>query len=286
LTNIDLLQNRVARLLADLGTEVAKAKHTFTVTHDDHTDDNDGVDDYQDVSNPAMSADDDTNGVDPEDDSELEDGDEEDFNTDLSKLGSGGRLVYPHAAEASYVQTHSAADRPGSLKTTSHPAYPRRTGVTAATVPAARHSFDNRVDEIKNRDAVTKQVALQRARIEFPDDYQSFQAFHAGTSTAEQRARRDGYGVNVGKSREPDLVELEMAKGCTREVAAQRIAQLHGFPGFANPTRIEKHRADLVWEFEGRVNEIMRKDRVDATEATRRARLEDWELFSAMQRAG
>jgi hypothetical protein len=286
MTNIDLLEKRVAALMRQIGTEVSKARHSRHTTIEEHFSDDPALgsdDDYQDVSNTSMDASDDSNGVDENDDTTLDDGEDEDDG--ITKLGSGGRLVYPHAEAAGYQQSRSAADRPGSLKHTTAPAYPHATGVTAAVVPAGRHAFDDRVDQIKDRDSVTKQVALQRARIEFPDDYENFQAFYAGTSTSEQRARRDGYGVNVGKSA-PDLVEIEMRKGCSREIALQRLAQQFGFRAFDNPDRLTKRRADLTYTFLKRCDEIMDQDGVSATEATRRARLEDPRLFATMQSVG
>jgi hypothetical protein len=248
MTNIDRLEKRVANLLAALGAEVAKAKHTFTVTHDDHTDDNDGVDDYEDVSNPSMDADDDTAGITAEnDDSELEDGEDEEPEEELTKSTINAA-----------VMENDHAQRPGARKQSTH--------------PQRKHKFEALVSHIANDQGIPRSTAMAYARTNYPDLYHSFQQF-TPASTAK-------------RAPDLDLVEAEMAKGCTREVAAQRVAQLHGFPGFANPTRIEKRRADLVWEFQKRVDEVMRKDRVDATEATRRARLEDWELFSAMQHAG
>jgi hypothetical protein len=77
-----------------------------------------------------------------------------------------------------------------------------------------------------------------------------------------------------------------MRKGVNREVAMQRLAQQHGFRMFDQPSRLQKRREDLLYEFNKRTSEIMETDGVDATEATRRARLEDPRLFSALQRAG
>jgi hypothetical protein len=238
MTNIDALTKKVNDLMAELGTEIAKARHRKVTV--EHYDDGDPDAEYEDVSNPAMSADDDTNGTDEADDTALDD-DEED-GEDLQK-----------ATINAAVMRNDPANRPGALKETTH--------------SQSKHKFEALVSKIVNEHGLPKSQAMAYARTNYPDLYTSYQGF----STAK---------------RAPDLVEIEMLKGCTREVAAQRVAQLHGFRGFSNPTRIEKHRADLVWEFQKRVGEIVRMDGVSADEATRRARKEDWELFSALQRAG
>jgi hypothetical protein len=212
---------------------------------------------------------------------ELEDdGDDEDDDA-VSKLG-GAPHLYQEEHTAHLIQSNDRANRPGARHSSRHPEH--RATIAAATRPGGRHKFDDRVDFVKDRDGVSKSVAMQRARLEYPGDYESYQKFLAGSSAQEQYARRS-VGTTVGK-REPDLVELEMRKGVTRGVAAQRVAQLHGYRGFDTPSRITKRRADLAWEFAKRVDEIMNMDGVDATEATRRARLEDRALYVALQRAG
>jgi hypothetical protein len=243
MTDIDALQKKVADLLADLGTEIDKARHRKVTV--EHYDDGDPDAEYEDVSNPAMSANDDTNGTDENDDTTLDDEDDEEPEEELTK-----------ATINAAVMRNDPANRPGARKESTH--------------SQSKHKFEALVSKIVNEHGIPASQAQAYVRVQYPDLYHSFQQF-TPASTAK---------------RAPDLVEAEMAKGCTREVAAQRVAQLHGFPGFANPTRIEKRRADLVWEFQKRVDEVKRDDRVDAAEATRRVRLEDPPLFAAMQRAG
>jgi hypothetical protein len=283
MTDIDTLCKRVDDLCKEIDEAAAlhKARHSRHTTIAEHFSDDPelGSDDYEDVSNPSADADDDSDGADDGDDgNDLEDDDEDDG---ISKLG-GAPHLYQREEAAGYAQSNEAANRPGSLKHTSHPE--KRNTIVQATRPARRHAFDDKIDFVKDRDGVTKSVAMQRARLEFPDTWQAYQASLAGSSAQEQYAARAGRGTTVGK-RAPSLIEAEMMKGCSREVAAQRVAQQHGFRAFDQSTSIRK-RADLTYEFQSRVDEIMRKDRVDACEATRRARQEDWELYAAMQRAG
>jgi hypothetical protein len=245
MTNIDLLEKRVANLLAALGTEVSKARHRKVTV--EHYDDGDPDAEYEDVSSPSMEADDDTSGADENDDSELEDGEDEEDGGDLQK-----------ATINAAVMDNDPANRPGALKDSTH--------------PAPRHKFEALVDKIKNDQGIPKSQAQAYARVQYPDLYHSFQQF-TPASTAK-------------RAPDLDLVEAEMAKGCSREIAMQRVAQAHGYRGFDQPTRIQKQRNDLLYEFNKRTAEIMRMDGVDAVEATRRARKEDWELFSALQRAG
>jgi hypothetical protein len=251
-TDIDALCKRVDDLCLEIDEAAAlhKARHTRRTTIDEHFSDDPAVgsdDDYEDVSNPSADADDDSDGADPGDDDE-DDG--------ISKLGAGRDVVYPHAEEAGYQQQHSLADRPGSLKHTTH--------------SSTRHKFLSMVDKAKREQGLGAPQALAYVRQQMPELYRSYQEFDNSERTAK---------------RAPDLVELEMRKGCSREVAAQRVAQQWGFRAFDQSTSIRK-RADLTYEFQSRVDEIMRKDRVDACEGTRRARLEDEALFAAMQRAG
>jgi hypothetical protein len=282
MTTIDVLTKRVDDLVEAIDREIAKAKHTYTArfSHDDGVED--GVDDEVDASDPSLDATDDAeNGDDgnPQN-NDLED-EEDDDNTNVNKLG--GPVHYQQERTASFQQGNSRSDRPGPRSSSLHPSAGLAT--TAAVRHSRPHIFDSRVAFIKDRDGVTKPVAMQRARLEYPDDYEDYQKFHAGTSTQEQYARRQGYGNNVAK-REPSLVEVEMRKGVNKEVAMQRLAQRFGFRLFDQPSHLQKRREDLLYTFQKRVDAVMDADGVDATEATRRVRKEDPRLFYALQRAG
>jgi hypothetical protein len=253
MTDIDELTKRVNDLVAEIDSAVAK-RHgdawlaTAKARHRVTVEHDDG--DYGDGdSNPSLDASEaDDDGDNPGNDY---DDDEDEDNGDLDK------------ASINYVlSTNDASNRPGSLSSSTH--------------GPNRHKFEALVSHIRNDRGVPASEAMAIARREFPDTYRSFQ----------QHTNNSGSTAKRAPSTFEDLVNAEMAKGCNREIAGQRVAQLHGFRAFDNGSRITKRRGDLLWEFQKRVDEIMYKDQVDATEATRRARQEDPRLFAAMQRAG
>jgi hypothetical protein len=258
--DIDRLQKRVDSLCREIDNAVArKARHRVTVEHFDDNGDDDG--DYGDGdSNPSLAsseADDDENGNgdNPGNDVDDDDDDDEDEEDNVAKLGGPPR--YQRETTGGHQQSNDETNRPGALKT-------------------SRHKFVGRVDFVKARDGVSRSEAMSRARNEYPDDYAAYQRLGKSTNNISKYA----------PSTFDQMVEQEMAKGCNREIAGQRVAQLHGFRAFDNGSRTVKRRGDLIYEFQKRVDEIMYKDGVDATEATRRARMEDPRLFRAMQRAG
>jgi hypothetical protein len=274
MTDIDLLEKRVNALCREIDSALAKrhgedwlaaakARHRVIVEHDDGNGNGDGDGDYGDGdSNPSMDAseadDDDDNGNgNPGNGNDLDDDDEEDDDNTLAVA----KALDGTDSNTYLINQHSTANRPGALKHSTH--------------SAPRHKFEALVDKIKNDQDCPKSEAMAIARQHYPDVYRSYQR-HTSNSDTSKRA----------PSTFEDLVNVEIAKGCNYEIAAQRVAQLHGFRAFDYGSRITKRRGDLLYEFQKRVDEIMFKDGVDATEATRRARLEDWRLFSAMQRAG
>jgi hypothetical protein len=251
MTDLDNLEKKVAALMREIDKEVAKAKHTYTFSHDDGEDGDgygDDGDDYND-SNPSLDA-----------------SNDDDDDGDIEKLGPGPRPRYPGDAShaglhypqddlADALQSNDEDDRPGDLQTTDHATY--------------RHHVQRAVDNISATENCPKEEALRRLRARHP-------AIANGSVPVAKRAATDF----------DSLVSREMKKGVNREIAGQRIAQQFGFRAFDNGSRITKRRGDLIYEFQKRVDEIMWKDQVDATEATRRARMEDPRLFAAMQRAG
>jgi hypothetical protein len=83
MTDLDLLEKRVAALVRKVDTAVAKARHRVIVEHDDGNGD-DGDGDYEDVSNPSLdAADDDEDGNgNPGNDLDDENGEDEDDDDD------------------------------------------------------------------------------------------------------------------------------------------------------------------------------------------------------------
>jgi hypothetical protein len=211
-------------------------------------------------------------------DPSVDDGDNDEDDEDDGDLGK---------SEVYLSTVNDPHNRPGALASSRHPEH--RATIAQAVQPATRHKFDSRVDFVKERDGVTKPVAMQRARLEFPDDYANYQQFNAGTSTSEQYARRGGWGTNVGKrapANAEDYIQVEMAKGVNREVAAQRVAQQYGFRGFDRQDAIAKRADDLESALVVAAQDIWKNSPdLDACGALRLARLQNPRLFRAMQRA-
>jgi hypothetical protein len=159
-----------------------------------------------------------------------------------------------------------------------------------AVQPTTRTKFDARVDFVKDRDGVSRSVALQRARLEYPDDYESFQAFHTGTSTQEQYARRGGWGNNVGKRAGPatyeDLLVVEMRKGLNAECAAQRVAQQFGFRAFdfRDMRKSEARAVTAENALIAAATDIWTDSDLTRCEALRKARLDRPDLHRRMMR--
>jgi hypothetical protein len=150
--------------------------------------------------------------------------------------------------------------------------------VTPTVGQPARTSFDSYVDQIAERDKVTRPVAMSRARIEQPKAYEDFQQFASEEPTSAQHMRRDrGMTTKAAPTTYEDLVSAQMAKGVTEEVAAQRVMQQHG--SFALRNRmIAKRGPSITRTFAKGAAQIMQADGVDRCEALRRLRKErpDW----------
>jgi hypothetical protein len=149
MTNIDELAKRVSDLVAEIDDTVAKAKHTYTFSHDD------GGDEI-DASDPST---DDTDAENSDDD------EEDDYNTDLGKAAT---------ASAYDLAANSDTDRPGSLKHSSH--------------PPNRHKFEALTDKIRNEEGIPKSEAMAQARMRFPDVYRSYQRHTNAVESTFKRA--------------------------------------------------------------------------------------------------
>jgi hypothetical protein len=136
-------------------------------------------------------------GDNPGEDDYLDDDGEEDDGFDK----------YAREEAGGYQQGNSAADRPGSLETSDHPSSSH-----------ARHRFAALVADIKNTHGVPATQAMSLAR----------QKDHTGYAA---------YNGNAAAKRAPSLLEQEMAKGVTEEVAKQRLAQLYGFAALEEANR-------------------------------------------------
>jgi hypothetical protein len=120
------------------------------------------------------------------------------------------------------------------------------------------------------------------ARLEYPDVYQSYQAFVAASPTSEQASRR-----TIGKSGPltfDDLVEQEMCKGVNAEVAGQRIMQLHGSAALRRRDTFAKIAADADATFAEAAADFWDADPAcTRVEALRKARLAHPQLYKALR---
>jgi hypothetical protein len=230
---IDQLAKRVSDLVSEIES-VAKAKHTYTFSHDDHTDG-----DYEDVSNPSTDA---TDSKNSDDDEEDDDGD------DMQKATI-------NAAQLRNDRTY----RPGDLPVSEH--------------FKQRHKFEALTEKVKNEQGIPASEAQAYVRRIYPDVYRSFQRFTNSDSTVK---------------RAPDLVEIEMRKGVTREVAMQRLAQLHGFRAFDNaPLSKRAARADdAEYQLVKSAQDYWANNDLSRCEALRESRLANPYLHRVLTRGG
>jgi hypothetical protein len=234
MTDIDELSKRVSDLVAEIDT-LAKAKHTYTFSHDDGADDGDDGD-YEGVSNPSLER----------NDLDAENGDDNDDDDELEKATiNAAQLRNDHA------------QRPGALKESSH--------------SQSRHKFEALVSKIVNDQGLPRSQAMAYARVQYPDVYSSYQAFSTAGTTAK---------------RAPDLVEAEMMKGCSREVALQRVAQLHGFRAFDTPSlsKAAARAEDAEFDLITKANEVWADSGLSRCEALREARLNNPALHKRLTR--
>jgi hypothetical protein len=137
-----------------------------------------------------------------------------------------------------------------------------------------RHKFEALTDKIKNEEGVPKSQALSLARVRYPEIYNHYVGSGAGKY------------FKRGPTTFEDLVNVEMAKGCNYEIAAQRVMQLHGANALHYRT-INKRAAraeDAEGELIKRADDIWCDDPgMDRCEALRKARQENPRLFKALQ---
>jgi hypothetical protein len=245
---IDTLTAELDRLVKRLDSEIDKATHRVTV---EHIDDGDGGDGYDDVSNPSMHAsdDDDDDNDNPDDYPDEAGGEEDDGEDALDKL-----------AKATIMRNDSS-NRPGALATSSHPAN-------------RRHKFEALTEKIANDEGVPKSQAQALARQRYPDIY----SHYVGSA---------GSYLKCAPVTFEDYVNVEMAKGCSREVASKRVMQQHGFPALQHRAMSKRDlRAELAEnQFHKAAQDIWCDDPdISRTEALRKARLANPRLIKAMQR--
>jgi hypothetical protein len=238
MTDIDELTKRVNDLVGEID-HFAKARHTYTFSHDDG---NDG--DYEDVSNPSFSAEEDSdNGNDDEE--------EDDNNTDLGK-----------ASINAVLRTNSTADRPGALKHSDQ------------TQP--RHKFEALVSKIVNEQGIPKSQAMAYARQQYPDVYRSYQQLTNGNGTTVKRAPvtfEDLVGEQMAKG-----CNYEVA--AQRVMQLHGAAALHNRAFSKRVGRAENAEDELLKSAQ---DLWLDGDTADRCDALRKARLDNPRLFKALQ---
>jgi hypothetical protein len=175
-----------------------------------------------------------------------DDSDEENDNDDMEK-----------ATINAAVMRNDRATRPGELPVSDH--------------FKQKHKFEALVDHVKNEQGIPKSQAMAYARQTYPDVYRSY------LTNSEATAKRAP----------DDPVEAEMmAKGVTREVAMQRLAQLHGFRAFDN-SRVSKRVAraeDAENALLKVAEEVWLDNDIDRCSALRKARLDNPRLHRVLTR--
>ena len=154
------------------------------------------------------------------------------------------------------------SNRPGDLATSTHPGSDN-----------ARHKFVALTEKIANDQGIPKSQAMALARQQFPD------VFNAYVGSAGSYLKRAPVTFE-------NHVAAEMAKGCSREVAAQRVAQLRGFPALDHRDLTKREATSIVAE-----NELMKAAQrtwensgLDRCGSLREARKSNPGLYRRMQR--
>jgi hypothetical protein len=221
----------------------------------------------------------------PQDD---EDGDDdEDDNSEVDKSLRALRKLGVQGLNFGQQNTDEVTDRGRGHQNMSaevetvHDDYPYKLSDTPAVGgQKTKHKFEQKIDSIQQNEKCGRQEATTRARIRHPTLYSSYQGYAAMQSTKDQATR--GFDRGVGK-RGPnsyeDLVATEIRKGCSHELAQQRVAQAHGFRAFDQ--QMFKGES-AVAKFESKVNALIDQG-LSGEEACRLVRKTEPNLFKAMQ---
>jgi hypothetical protein len=153
------------------------------------------------------------------------------------------------------------SNRPGDLATSTHPSSDN-----------ARHKFVALTEKIANDQGIPKSQAMALARTQYPDVY----ANYVGAA---------GYSKRAPTTFE-DYVNAEMAKGCSYEVAAQRVAQLRGFPALDHRNLAKSEATAIIAEDKlmKAANNVWENSNLDRCESLREARKSNPSLYRRMNR--
>jgi hypothetical protein len=250
--NLDQLNKQVDDLLRKIDRALAmdsmdgmdKRVQHFQFSHDDgESDDNNGGS-MDDTWSEHADSEADGNNADMEDDGD----DEEEEDGDLGKAS-----INP------FLRTNDTAQRPGALSSSTH--------------PQSRHKFEALADKIKNEEGLPPSESHRQARLRFPDVYASFQRHTANNGSGSYFKRAPAFEA---------LVEREMRKGFSYQVAAQRIQNLYGS---AAPHTTMAKAAAAQADFADAAQDIYQEDAgLSRCESMRKARLDNPQLYKRMQR--
>jgi hypothetical protein len=237
-----------------LDAALVKLKHKYHVnfTHDDGNDESHDAEDDEVYDYSALR--DAGNGDDNPDDEDPDDDEDED-------LGKIAKDLIDHTQ-----REYDPKNRPGDLPISSH-----------TSSSNSRH-FEAMVDKISNEEGVPKSQALHLARQRHQDLYASYQRHGNGRGSPSRGDTAKRAPEETWESR----VSQEMKKcGVTMEVAAQRVAQLHGFPALQN-RMFKGTDTSLVAALQKRAEDIALRDGIGRADALRKARLEQPSLYKSL----
>jgi hypothetical protein len=211
------------------------------------------------------------------DDEDDEDNDDFDSPSDTSMEKASEHYRYPH-----YGATPSPATPSGHGRGPDQTSDPYATGSNPTGGAPTRTRFDTKVDEIQERDGVSRHIAMSTARLEAPKLYMEHQNSLSEAPTRNQHRCGTGQANKSAPTFWEDCVSAELAKGAsTMEVASQRAAQQFGYDAFNN-RMLAKGSQNIEARFKNIVKRIADTEGCGLETATREARLRNPTLVKAM----
>jgi hypothetical protein len=152
---------------------------------------------------------------------------------------------YQREETGGYQQSNSAANRPGALESSDHP-----------SSSSARHRFQALVADIVNTHGLSRTQAMSLARQKDPTGYAAFNGRNATAKAA------------------PSLLEQEMAKGVTAEIAKVRLMNLYGSAAELDRTLTKREETALAAEdaLIAKAEDIFQNGELDRCASLRAAR--------------
>jgi regulator of RNase E activity RraB len=138
------------------------------------------------------------------------------------------------------------------------------------SAPPMTHKFESKIAFIQHRDGCTRAAAQTKARLENPTLFQNYQQSGLVGNAADSGQQLTTYDK---------MVRAEIRKGCSPNVAAQRVSYAH--PDLARQT-LAKAAASPV-EFMAKVDEAMQANGCSRTAAMQQVRKQFPSLFAKFQ---